>query len=150
MPKTITRRAFISSATATAALTAGLVQARAKGHSAIMSAREAYEKAKKGEILLVDIRTPQEWRQTGIGDGAKPITMHSRDFLQKLYEATGGDMNRPVAFICATGSRSAFVTRELAKRGWSHIINISEGMLGGPNGKGWIPSGLPVKPWSGK
>jgi hypothetical protein len=32
----------------------------------------------------------------------------------------------------------------LAKNGVTGILDVSEGMAGGPNGKGWIPSGLPV------
>jgi hypothetical protein len=42
-------------------LAAGAVRA-----SPTLSATEALEKAKTGEITLIDIRTPKEWRQTGV------------------------------------------------------------------------------------
>ncbi len=110
----------------------------------VMDPKTVYEKAKKGEVLLVDVRTPQEWQQTGIPEGAKPIQL-APGFLAKLLEATGGDKSKPVAFICATGARSSYVAHELAKRGWTHVIDVAGGVMGGPKGKGWIASGLPMQ-----
>ncbi len=110
----------------------------------VMDPRAVYEKVKKGELLLVDVRTPQEWQQTGIPEGARTIEL-APGFLAKLMEATGGDKSKPVAFICATGARSAYVARELAKRGWTNVIDVAGGVMGGPKGKGWIASGLPMQ-----
>ena len=122
----------------------GRVAAAKDAAVTVMDPETVYEKAKKGEVLLVDVRTPQEWKQTGIPQGAKPIEL-APGFLAKLMQLTGGDKNKPVAFICATGARSSYVARELAKRGWTNVIDGAGGVMGGPKGKGWIASGLPMQ-----
>lgn len=112
-----------------------------------MSVDEAHQKALAGEILLLDIRTPKEWRETGVGEGAIPLTMHQpgKDLLAALEAKTGGDTAKPVALICATGGRSAWLQGQLASLGYSQIIDVSEGMLGRSGaGPGWIKQGLPV------
>lgn len=113
----------------------------------VMSAKEAHAKALAGELLLLDIRTPGEWRETGLPASAKALTMHQRgaDFLAKLDELTGNDKSKPVALICAVGSRTTYLQAILRKLGYSHIINVAEGMIGGRFGPGWIKSGLPVR-----
>ena len=113
--------------------------------SGIMTAPQAQKAAQNKEILLVDVRSPEEWKETGIAPSAHPISIHQEGFLVKLNKLMGGDKTRKVAFICATGSRSGAVQKELLKRGYTNVISVAEGMLGGRNGKGWIPRGMPVK-----
>jgi rhodanese-related sulfurtransferase len=113
--------------------------------SGIMTAPQAQKAVKNKEVLLIDVRSPEEWKQTGIAPGSHPISIHQEGFLVKLNKLMGGDKSRKVAFICATGSRSGAVQKELLKRGYSNVISVAEGMLGGRNGKGWIPRGMPVK-----
>ena len=112
-----------------------------------MSVQEAYTKSRDGEILLIDIRRPSEWRQTGIAESAQPITMHQeiRQFVKQLKAVQVQAGNKPIAVICATGGRSAFLQRTLPKFGVKNIIDVSEGMLGSTAGDGWLKSGLPVK-----
>lgn len=112
-----------------------------------MSVAEAHAAAGKGDVLLLDIRTRQEWRQTGVGETALAVSMHEAGFLQRLQALTGGDKSRPVALICAVGGRSRSLQRVLDRMGYSDVIDVAEGMIGGVNGKGWIKSGLPVKPY---
>jgi len=102
------------------------------------------------ELVLLDIRSPQEWQQTGIATTAHPVSMHQKGFLQKLNKLIGGDKSKKIALICATGSRSAYIQKELRKRGYINAISVAEGMMGGPNGKGWIPRGMPVKKMTAK
>lgn len=42
-----------------------------------LTAPEASEQAHTGTITLIDIRTPEEWRQTGVAVGTMRIDMHS-------------------------------------------------------------------------
>ncbi len=109
-----------------------------------MDAPSAFEKAKNGELLLLDIRSPQEWKETGTGSVAKRVSMHQPGFLQKLDALTGNDKSKPVALICATGGRSNWLQGELVKRGYTNIIDVSEGMLGSSTGPGWLKRGLPI------
>ena len=113
-----------------------------------LSAVVAHEKAAADQLVLIDIRSPKEWRDTGIGASATPISMHLPGFMEKVAKATGGDTSSPVAVICASGGRSTVIAPKLEEAGYTSIYNVAEGMLGGRYGKGWIPSGLPVKPYS--
>ena len=141
----ISRRVFIVRALLGTVLVAGSVSLPAMAAPAVLSAKEAYQLAKAGKILLLDIRHPDEWRQTGVGEGAWPLSLHQNGFLRKLRSLTGGDQSRPIALICATGSRSRYVQAELLKRGYSNVSDVSEGMEGNRRGPGWIRLGLPVR-----
>ena len=105
---------------------------------------QAHEAAKAGALLLVDIRRPDEWARTGVGDGAIPLDMRRADFEEVLLAQAGGDLSRPVALICARGVRSRRMTERLTAAGFSRIIDVPEGMLGSGAGPGWLNRGLPV------
>ncbi len=125
------------------AMSAALAETR------LMDARQASDLAARGEIILVDIRTPREWRETGIGASALPISMHRSGFLDKIRRAAGGRKDRAIALICAVGGRSARIAQLLRAQGYSHVIDVSEGMLGSSAGPGWIKKGLPLKAYTG-
>lgn len=116
---------------------------------AVISAPEARALQLAGRLVLVDIRSPEEWRRTGIAEGALTVTVHRHDFVAALLQATGGDRTRTIAVICATGGRSAMVRRSLARIGFTAVIDVSEGMLGNARGPGWIRRGLPVVAYRG-
>ena len=113
----------------------------------IITPEVALEQSKSGDILLLDIRTPAEWGQTGIAVTAKPLTMHQKpaDFFSKLDKLTQGDKAKPVALICATGGRSEWLSKQMEKAGYTNVIDVSEGMMGNKRGPGWLKRGLPVK-----
>ncbi|MGY6409941.1 MAG: rhodanese-like domain-containing protein [Alkalilacustris sp.] len=80
------------------------------------------------DVLLVDIRQPQEWQQTGVLPGALLIA-HNGDpaaFLAALEPHLDG---RPVALICRTGSRTAQAAAALAPALDVPVIDIAGGML---------------------
>ncbi|WP_299635907.1 rhodanese-like domain-containing protein [uncultured Ruegeria sp.] len=110
-----------------------------------ISVAVAHEQAVDGRILLVDIRTPREWRASGIGEGAVPLDMRREDFVNALTELTGGNQATPVALICARGVRSAHLSNRLIEAGFTNIIDVPEGMLGSAAGPGWVRAGLPVQ-----
>lgn len=120
----------------------------------IISAPAAQAKLSAGELLLIDIRSPREWSQTGIPKGALPITMHNpegkRAFLDAIDAAVDSDRSREIALICAVGGRSRWAQGFLAKHGFTRVSDVSEGMLGrGSRNPGWIKRGLPVQSCSG-
>lgn len=110
-----------------------------------LTAPEALEKARAGEITLIDIRTPAEWRQTGIASGALTIDMTARSFVQEVLNAVEGDRNAPVVLICRTGNRTGFTRDALEKMGFTNVSHIPEGMAGSAAGPGWVRRGLPVE-----
>ena len=105
----------------------------------------AHQQAQQGVVYLIDIRTPREWRATGIGEGAYPIDMRREDFVETLDQLTGGDRAAQVALICARGVRSARLSNQLTEAGFTNIIDVPEGMLGSAVGPGWVRTGLPVE-----
>jgi rhodanese-related sulfurtransferase len=113
----------------------------------VMPPTDAHEKAVKGEVVLVDVRRPQEWQQTGLPASGHAITMHQQgsDFAAQLDKALGGDRSKPLAVICRTGNRTGSLVAPLEKAGYKRVINVAEGMFGGRYGPGWIKSGLPLR-----
>ncbi len=111
-----------------------------------LTVTEAHDMAKAGHVLLIDIRRPDEWRQTGVPQGAQPIDMRREDFLAALHQAAGQDLSRPIALICARGGRSARLAGRLDAAGFSNVTDVPEGLLGSAAGPGWLATGLPVQP----
>ncbi|NNE51155.1 MAG: rhodanese-like domain-containing protein [Sulfitobacter sp.] len=109
-----------------------------------LTVQEALRAAEAGEVLLIDIRRPDEWARTGIGRGAIPIDMRRPDFTDVLLAQAGGVPDRPIALICARGVRSARLAARLEAAGFTTVLNVPEGMLGSGAGPGWLQAGLPV------
>ena len=109
-----------------------------------LTVAQAHQAAANGEVVLVDIRTPREWAQTGVPEGAHAIDMRRDDFLAALSQVAGSDKGRPIAVICARGVRSARLSRALTEAGYTNIVDVPEGMLGSGAGPGWLKTGLPV------
>ena len=110
----------------------------------IMTPTEAYDAAQKGDILLVDIRRPDEWTLTGVPEHAVAIDMRDHDFLDQVRKARRSP-SQPIAVICARGVRSARITKQLEAAELTPIIDVPEGMLGSRAGVGWLETGLPVR-----
>lgn len=112
--------------------------------SSILSASDAYAQAESGAIVLVDIRRPDEWAETGIAQGAVALDMREDAFVAQLVTLRQTYPDTPIALICRTGNRSEYVVSTLAGQGFPGLADVSEGMAGGRNGTGWIPAGLPI------
>lgn len=113
-----------------------------------LSAPDAYEMAKNGEIALIDVRSPSEWRETGLPAHGAAITIHDPGgipaFVRKMTALIGDDLSRPVALICAAGVRSSYAEKLLREAGYTAVYNVREGMLGGRAGPGWLKRSLPT------
>lgn len=105
----------------------------------------AREKSLAGEIVLIDIRRPEEWVGTGVPDVALLADMTSRDFLSKLNAIRLENPDIPLAFSCRTGNRSNYLTGELEKLGFSGLIDVIGGFQGSRADKGWAKRGLPIR-----
>lgn len=144
----ISRRALVIGLAALA-MTQGLIMPADAAEDGIMTPADAHEAVKSGEVVLVDIRTPDEWRQTGVAEGAHAMSMHDGGFLDDLNALIEREADKPIAIICATGGRTGWLRGELLARGYNRIIDVSRGMMGNPTGPGWIAEGLPVLPYGG-
>lgn len=114
-----------------------------------MSAPDALAQVKAGKLTLVDIRTPGEWKDTGVALGAVRIDMQhpkgATGFMEELLRQIKGDKNAPVALICRTGNRTTQVQRYLETQGFTQVFNVREGMAGSASGPGWLRRGLPLQ-----
>jgi rhodanese-related sulfurtransferase len=114
-----------------------------------MTAPDAAAAVAAGKVTLIDIRTPPEWKETGIAKGAKLVNMQHPQggpgFTNALLEQVNGNKDAPIALICRTGNRTTQVQRYLQSQGFTNVYNVKEGMAGSGAGPGWIKRGLPVE-----
>jgi rhodanese-related sulfurtransferase len=85
----------------------------------------------RGELQLIDVREPSEVTEARV-KGARPIPLGQ--LPTKLGEL---DRDRPVAFLCRSGSRSAIATRTATKAGLD-AANVKGGITA------WTRAGLPT------
>jgi rhodanese-related sulfurtransferase len=119
--------------------------ALAQGTSLTATPPEAHKLLTEKKAVLIDIRTPGEWAETGVAEGALTIDMTDPMFMRKISEAVGGDRSKPVALICRTASRSSTVQQAMMQSGYINVINVEGGMIGNRTDKGWIKHGLPLE-----
>lgn len=117
-----------------------------------ISVQTAYELSNTQDVLLIDLRSESEWLQTGVAPQAKLLSIH-RDggldaFKQELTTLLKGDTTQAIALMCAGGVRSSRVQQYLQTNGFTQVMDVNEGMLGGVLAQGWIDQGLPVKPYN--
>lgn len=94
---------------------------------------EAYALLKqKQNIYLLDVRTPEEFRQFRLAS-AQLIPIDQ--LLQRLGELP---KDRPILVYCAVGSRSAQVFSYLARRGYPEVYNLDGGIYA------WAQRGYPI------
>jgi rhodanese-related sulfurtransferase len=99
----------------------------------------------RSDTLLIDVREPAEWEQTGAPAGAKLISGSRSDFVEAVLEAVGGDKTKPVALICRSGNRSVRAAERLASAGFALVTNVGDGMSGRDGvGQGWLAANLPL------
>ncbi len=90
------------------------------------------EMLESSDMVVVDIRTEPEWRQSGIVPGSHCITFFELDgsydaegFL-KAMDALGGK-EQLIGLICRTGSRTAQVANFMAQQGYN-VKNLAGGV----------------------
>lgn len=99
----------------------------------------------KAHIPIVDIRTPGEWKETGVLQGSIPIMFFDEKggynvdrFLKELNAKV--DTKKPFAIICHTGSRTSMLAPFLSKTFGYTVYNLQGGILYA------IRHGLPIEP----
>jgi rhodanese-related sulfurtransferase len=101
------------------------------------------EKLLKQGVRLIDIRLPEEWKETGVIKGSTLMTFFGpRGRVNPNFMKRFAAMVKPkdkVMLICRTGSRTGVVSQFLAQRaGFEGIINMTRGITS------WIREGKPV------
>jgi len=95
-------------------------------------------------VKVIDIRRPDEWRETGVVEGSYLLTAFDergnlvRDFPSELDRLVKKD--EPVVIICRTGSRTGYLARAMVEQaGYEQVYNVTDGITR------WIADGQPVK-----
>ena len=94
----------------------------------------ATEKFLQKNIKVIDIRTPAEWRETGIVKGSYPIMFFDEQgnydvpkFLKALDKVVKKD--EQFALICRVGSRTGMVSEFLANKLGYKVIDLKGGIM---------------------
>lgn len=106
---------------------------------------ELQELLKQG-VTLVDIRTPGEWRQTGVVAGSQLVQfvdergkVDPETWVRQINEVA--DPAKPVILICRSGNRTGKASQLLSSvQPQRKIYNVREGLIG------WNKAGLPMVP----
>ena len=100
------------------------------------------------QMPVVDIRTPAEWRETGIIPGSHTITFFQPDgsydvpaFIEALKKI-GITKETPFILVCRSASRTRLVGNFLAdKMGYEKVYHLKGGILN------WIAHKKPLAPY---
>jgi rhodanese-related sulfurtransferase len=90
----------------------------------------------RGEIELIDVREPEEWDAGRIA-GSRHVQL-----TELSAQADSLPRDRPIVFVCRSGSRSAMATQAFSGAGFD-AHNMSGGLLE------WKAGGLPLEPADG-
>ncbi len=99
-----------------------------------VKADEAAKIIADGKVAVIDVRTPDEFKEGHI-KGAKNIDIMSSDF-----EAQLGKLNKtqPTLVHCQAGGRSTRALKVFEKLGFTDLIHLDDGF------GGWEAAGKPV------
>ncbi len=75
--------------------------------------------------VLIDVRTPQEFRQGAI-ENAINIDLMSNDFSQKIAKLP---KDKAYFVYCRSGNRSGSACKHLGNNGFEQVYNLSGGIM---------------------
>jgi rhodanese-related sulfurtransferase len=120
--------------------TANLV-AEAKARIANLTPADVAAEIEAGDVLLVDVREPEELRQSGSLPGAVHAPRGMLEFYADpttAYHRPEFDPARRTILYCASGGRSALATDALQALGYDRVAHLEGGL------KAWREAGLTV------
>lgn len=82
--------------------------------------------ADRPDLLLIDVRTDQEWEQGHI-PGAAFLDFLEDDFEERAFALP---KNRPIAVYCAAGGRSEDAMMKMKTAGFQELYNLRGGFYG--------------------
>jgi len=101
-----------------------------------------FEKLQKEGLVVIDIRTEQEWKDTGIIEGSHKITFFSEQgqpLLADWFFEVGHlvkDKKEPFIIYCAHASRTKALGEGLMNMGFENVYELKGGIE-----NGWIKVG---------
>lgn len=106
-----------------------------------ISIDELQSKLASGDIVVIDVRTPKEWRQTGIVEGSLPIMFfdekrqpHTQEWMRQASAHISPEQE--FILICRSGNRSKIIANYLSRQhGYKRVYNVKDGI------KQWLRRG---------
>jgi thioredoxin len=89
----------------------------------------------KGDVILVDVRTPQEYYRGHIA-GSTAIDISDPNFVTKINLL---QKEKTILIYCLTGSRSYAAANYMSKNGFKNIYNLQRGIME------WNQKGYPIE-----
>jgi rhodanese-related sulfurtransferase len=100
-----------------------------------VSVNEAQKLIQEGKVLVLDVRTPEEFKEGHI-EGAVNIDFNGKDFATQIKKL---DPSKPVLVHCQGGGRSGRSLPLLEQLSFPQVYHLHEGF-----GE-WEAAGKPVK-----
>lgn len=88
-----------------------------------------------GELVILDVRTPEEYREGHLEDSLN-IDIYAEDFREQIDELERG---KTYLVYCRSGARSARAAGIMDEMGFEDVYNMTGGFLG------WSGAGLPFE-----
>lgn len=108
------------------------------GDVAQISPAEAAQRVANGTAVLVDVREPNEWADTGVAESAVLLPMSDFNGEKKQWQPfLEKNRGKELILYCRSGNRSGQVARKLAAAG-QPVANAGAF-------KDWKAAGLPVR-----
>lgn len=99
-----------------------------------LTAQEAKTMIDKGGIVVVDVRTPQEY-SAGHLQGAILANVNDPNFEANIKKIS---KDKKVLVYCAAGGRSANASGKMSSWGWKNVWNMTGGY------SSWSSAGMPT------
>ncbi len=100
-----------------------------------ISPKQLAELCRSDSPVVIDVRTPVEFEASHC-PYARNVPLDQLDARSLAAERAGSD--RPVYFICRSGSRGKMACDKLESAGFANVVNVEGGTLA------WEEAGLPV------
>jgi hydroxyacylglutathione hydrolase len=103
-------------------------------HTDTITIIELKTKLDRGEVRLLDVREPSEWKEDGYVESAERIF-----FADLPQKANSLPQDKPIAVTCSVGNRASIAVSLLERASIRNVSNVLGGMTA------WTKLGYPTK-----
>ena len=124
------KRNFLAAGVAIIVATVGLVGFGRSGQAQNVSLEvlSGQDLVQRDDLLLVDIRRPEEWQETGVVEGALLVTYSgAQSFLDAVMPSLKD--GQKIALICRSGNRTSRAAQQIGQIVETAVIDVQGGML---------------------
>jgi rhodanese-related sulfurtransferase len=119
-----------------------------------VTAFRAHKMIEKGDVFILDVRTPNEYKYSHI-EGAKliplrnvpahdPVQLSDDKLLPKRMKELPKDKHKVIVVYCYSGKRGFDAGKMIADAGYKRVYNINDEKAGIAGLPAWVKAGYPV------